>query len=437
MHEIKLLSQASDFGYKLITGRSPTSTSARISSSFLTLAYKIAFAKILVTISTILAGNFLGASYYGDLAIVLAIGNFWCLPFFTCWGLAYVKFASEKNSEKTSDDYLNEALAMIIATISLILPCLFIFSKAFATMINVSPDIWVWGCVFGVLMGGYYFSKNVFQASQEWSSYAACEVLFASSLTLGVLVLFLAHTGIQFGPMLGVFALAHVAGILLVFPVLLRSLRLPKLKDLLKMAAYGSGLLISFGLSLLAMQMDKLLINYYAGSGVVGQYHAYYVSTFGLLSSFSIILNNYLLPLYGKHSKKTVKKALMRFLLTASLPLWVCCLFFGRLAFILFGKSFSFSWIEIIWASIFTITIFWLQVMVFFSMTLGKKALFFNAVAYIAFIAVQLITMPFLIPLHGVTGAFQGMAAASTLGFCIVLTTISFLLKEKGEQNEI
>ena len=407
-----------------------TSSSADISYSFVSLSFKLGIAKIFVMTSVILLGNFLGAAAYGNFALILAIGNFWCLPFFTSWGLAYVKFASEGKSEHASESLLNAAMSIATLIICLLLPFLIVFRNPLSTMVNVSPKIWVWGCVFGTLMGGYYFSKNIFQARQKWSFYVIGEYFFAGSFLVGIVTLFLTQPSSKFIPSIVVFGIAHLVVILFALPIIFRSLRLPQYKYINQIGLYGFGLLISFGLSLLAMQMDKLLLNHYTNSSVVGRYQAYYVSTFGLLASFTVILNNYLLPLYGKYSKETVKRMLIRFLLIVSLPAWFICMFFGRFAFIFFGKSFAFNWIELFWASTFTVCNFWIQVIVFFSMTLGEKALLFNAVAYAVFIAVQLFSIPTLAKISGVSGTFQGMTAASIAGFCVVMVSISFLMRK-------
>jgi biotin transporter BioY len=63
-------------------------------------------------------------------------------------------------------------------------------------------------------------------------------------------------------------------------------------------------------------------------------------------------------------------------------------------------------------------------------MTLGEKALLFNALAYAVFIAVQLISIPTLAKINGVSGTFQGMTAASITGFCIIITAVSFLMRK-------
>ena len=151
------------------------------------------------------------------------------------------------------------------------------------------------------------------------------------------------------------------------------------------------------------------------------------------MNSLSIILNNYLLPLYGKYSKGKLKTALVRFLAAISVPVWVGCLVTGRLAFLVFGKSFCFAWGELAWAATFTLVNFWLQVLVFFSMTLGGRALVCNGAAYVAFMAVQVLAMPLLIPRFGVAGAFQGMTAASAAGFAVVLATVLVLLRSRSE----
>jgi O-antigen/teichoic acid export membrane protein len=431
MKKSKFLSDVTARGYRLVTGRAPTVTSAHISDSFVRLTLKLALAKFLTIASTILAGNCLGTRLYGQLALILAIGTFWCLPFFTCWGLAYVKFTSESDCELAAERKLNATLMIVFLVTGLLLPGLLVFRKPLAVFVRVTPEIWTWGCIFGVLMGGYYLSKNIFQARQDWSSYAVSELLFTGSLIAGVLVLFLLRPTNAFNFMVAVFASAHLFGMLFAFRNMLRTLRLPRLEDLSKVASYGTGLMISFGLSLLAMQLDKLFLNYYADSGDVGRYQAYYISTFGLLNSLSIILNNYLLPLYGKHSKRTIQNILARFLLITSLPLWILCLLFGRIAFMLFGKSFHFEWIELLWASTFSVAIFSLQVIVFFSMTLGRRALIYNTVAYAIMIVLELLLLPILIRSHGVTGAFQAMAAANAVGFGVIFATVNMPLQER------
>jgi O-antigen/teichoic acid export membrane protein len=418
-------------GYYLFTGRQTTTSSADISNTFVGLAFKLGIAKIFVMISVILIGKFLGTASYGNFALVLAIGNFWCLPFFTSWGLSYVKFASESKIEHSSGSLLSATFSIATLIIGLVLPFLLVFRNPLSAMVNVSPSIWVWGCIFGVLMGGYYFSKNIFQAGQKWSYYVIGEYFFAGTLSIGILTLFLAQPGRKFISALVVFGIAHLVVMLFAFPMEYRSMRFPLLKDIKRIGIYGYGLLISFGLSLVAMQMDKLLLNYYTDSSVVGRYQAYYVSTFGLLSSFIVILNNYLLPLYGKHSKETIKRMLIRFLFIVSVPIWFLCMFFGRFAFILFGKSFAFKWVELCWASTFSVSNFWIQVIVFFSMTLGQKALLFNAAAYVVFITVQLISIPVLAKISGVSGTFQGMTAASLSGFGVIIAAVFFLMRKK------
>lgn len=427
--------RAASAGYRLVTGKPLTAASAEVSRSFFRLISKLFIAKALVLVSTILAGKFLGAEQFGSLALILAIGNFWCLPFFTSWGLAYVNFASGARGEQLAGEYLNCAFAASIISVGVWMPFLLLFKKWLAEMVNVTPDIWILGCVFGVLMGGYYFSKSIFQASQKWSFFATCELLFAFSLATGILVLYLVEPARRFGATVAVFVLAHLAGVLPAHGVVYRTFRLPKSENLLKVGRYGFGLIISFGLSLIAMQLDKLFLNHYASSEAVGRYQAYYVSTFGLLSGFTIILNNYLLPLYGKHSKKTLKDMLIRFLLVTSVPLCLCCLVLGRLAFFVFGKSFGFDWLELVWASAFNVVMFWLQVVVFFSMTLGKRALLCNSAVYVVFIIAQLITMPFLIQKSGVSGAFQGMTAATAVALCILLRILPSLSNQGGRSE--
>lgn len=386
-------------------------------------------------VSSILVGKYLGPSQFGSLTLILAIGNFWCLPFFTSWGLAYVNCSSRSNSEHLAEEYLSSSLAMSIISVSFWMLLLLGFKDKFSDIVNVTQDIWVFGCFFGILMGCYYFFKTTFQARQNWSSFATCEIFFAASLTLGLLLLFLGQPARKFGAVLTAFVLAHLVGSLPAIRVVFRDLRIPKPESFIKIAHHGFALMVSFGLSLIAMQLDKLFLNLYADSEAVGRYQAYYVSTFGLLSAFTTILNNYLLPLYGKYDIQTLKKILLRFLLVTSFPFCLCCLLCGRLAFILFGKSFNFNWFELAWASAFNVVIFCLQVVVFFSMTLGKNALLCNSAVYIVFISVQVISMPFLIQQSGVTGAFQGMTAASAVALGILLGMLPILSNQKGQSE--
>lgn len=418
-------------GYKLLTGKPLTHSSAKISSTFITLALKLIIAKIIVMLSTILAGKYLGANNFGSLALILAIGNFFCLPFFTSWGLSYVNLvANSKNHQKTKE-LLSSCLLLSIISIIFWTPLLIIFKKQFTNALHVDMSVWFWGCTFGVLMGGYYFLKNTFQATQDWKSFATCELLFAFSMMIGILILFLIQPNHKFNSVISVFILAHLVGSLPASVKIFYKLRVPKLTTIFRTFYYGLGLNVSFGLSLIAMQLDKLFLNHFVDSTAVGRYQAYYVSTFGILNGFTTILNNYLLPLYGKYNKNTLKNTLFRFLLVTSLPLCLCCLIFGRLAFLIFGKDFSFNWSELAWASAFNMVMFYLQVVVFFSMSYGIKAIACNTFVYIVFILIQLIYMPFLIQTSGVSGAFQGMALACTVSLFMLLVLLFFFINKK------
>lgn len=211
------------------------------------------------------------------------------------------------------------------------------------------------------------------------------------------------------------------------------AIRSPTYKELKAIAIYGLWIFVGFSMSLLAGQLDKLLINFHLGASSVGRYQAYYVVTFGILSSFFVVFNNYLLPEYGKHQKQIARKVLSRFLLSTALPLWIISLVCGRLIFPFFGKSYSFSWTELCWAATFTVFFFALQTLGFFAMTLGLSALAYNALAYLFFILIQLSVMTWLIQYNGVAGAFQGMSFASIVALAITVFAIFRDFRKKGE----
>jgi O-antigen/teichoic acid export membrane protein len=425
-----------DLMYSVIFGRILSIHAIRFSSSFLSVGLKLFCAKAIVMICIILIGNILGPFRYGSMTLTLSIGNILCLPFFTCWGLAHVKFASE-DSQNSTENHLRAPLFVSLLMVCIFLPILLTFNKQLACFLNISQEVWIWGCILGILMGAYYFSKIVFQADRKWRSYTFSEFLFAGSLMVGLMILWLMDTAHELLPVLAVFMAAHLMGMVPAGPILYRALGVPAKNELVLILSYGFGLMISFGLSLLALQLDKLFLNYYGILSDVGRYQAYYLSTFGLVGSISVILNNYLLPLYGRYDHHNIKPVLMRFLTVISLPIWAACLICGRLAFFLFGKSFVFGWMELIWGATFTVVIFALQTMVFFSMTLGKRAVFYNCVAYGIFIVNECILMPILIPKYGVIGAFQSMTLSSILAivfvYWVIYTSISI---REGCMNE-
>ena len=402
---------------------------ASFSRAFTQFALKLAIAKAMVMVANLCIARHLDTAHFGRLAIVLAIGNYWCLPFFTCWGLAYVRFASRQAQEESCREYLTGTLVCIALAVSIILPIQIIFRQEFSDFLNMSTSTWVYGCLFGILMGSYYFSKSIFQAKEKWSLYIASEFLFAISLTIGVILLYMLNSSRNFFNIIFILTFSHLLGSMIGLFEIKPAIKSPKLTYVNQVAYYGIGLFVSFGLSLMGMQLDKILLNSYSDTITIGRYQAYYISTYGILSSFSIIFNNYLLPAYGKHGQRTVQGVLQRILLLATLPMFTGCLLAGRLAFHLLGDSFGFLWSELAWASVFSVAAFWLQTEVFFSMTLGKKQLAVNSLAYATFIGIQFLTMPHLIRTAGVIGAYQGMTAASLAGLLIVYSAITISLK--------
>ncbi len=432
MDPLRLQTTVWNRGYALLTGKTLTAALACFSRSFTRFALKLLMAKAMVMFAMLGMARYLDTADFGRLAMVLAIGNYWYLPFFTCWGLAYVRFASRKTDVDSSREQLAAALICAALALTFLLPIQILFRQEFSEFLNVSAKVWLYGCIFGILMGIYYFSKNIFQASEEWNLYAACEFIFSASFLIFVVLIYTTKVVDKFFTTLLVVGVAHILGsIIALFRIPLKLNKLP-MEQVKNIGIYGIGLWISFSISLLGMQMDKFLLNHYADIDTVGRYQAYYMSTYGILSGFSIILNNYLLPAYGKYGEKTVQQVLQRVLLFLTLPLFAGCLVLGRSAFHLLGGSFGFVWSDLAWASVFSVAAFWLQTEVFFSMTLGKRQLGLNSLAYAIFVGIQLLTMPTLIRVHGVAGAFQGMTAATLSALLIVFSTVTIVVNRGG-----
>lgn len=431
MHLRRFHTSFSSFGYAFLTGKALTPTMAGFSRSFTRFAIQLCMAKATVMAANLCLARYLDTKQFGELALVLAIGSYWCLPFFTCWGFSYVRFASRKDPVESCEKYLGATLVCVGLAVGLLFPILVFFRQEFSNALNLSIGTWLWGCFFGILMGAYYFSKNIFQAAREWNLYVASEFLFSLSLILGALILYLLINADQYPFTLYLLVFAHICGLVIGTKHIVNKIQWFTFDHFKQISIYGIGLCISFGLSLLGLQLDKILLNYYSDMNTVGRYQAYYISTYGILSGFSIILNNYLLPAYGQYGIKSVQRVLQRVLILSTLPLFAGCLVAGRLAFHLLGHSYGFLWSELLWASVFSVAAFWLQTEVFFAMTLGRKQLAVNSLAYALFIAVQCLTMPYLIRTHGVMGAYQGMTAASLGGLLVVLSAVAIAIKEE------
>lgn len=430
VNQAKLIDNLLTPAYRCITGRTLDADSARISRVFTGFALKLAIAKALVMFTTLAIGRLLGTESYGSLSLILALGSFWCLPFFTCWAFAYVKYVSETGAQNGPQEYLSPALLCSFLALLCILPPLFIFREQLSQFFQIPSHIWSWSCIFGALMGFYYFSKSFFQAVQNWRKYVLSEMIFAFTLALGLILAVLFNLSDIFHSILCIFIISHLAGSILFISSLPSSVRMPTSRIFSKMFYYGTGLFVSFGISLFSMQLDRLLLNYFTTTHTLGRYHAYYMSTYGILSSFLIIINNYLLPLYGQYNKSSIQRIIRRLLFISAIPLYIFSIIAGRIVFYILGEAYSFSWEEMIWASLFAVIIFWLQVQVYFAMTLGNRLLLFNGLAYVAFMLVQLLTMPTLVRLHNVVGAFQGMTAASLTAFLIVYAAVTFFLRQ-------
>jgi len=404
--------------WRLIFDKPVTPTASRIAEGFAIYSIGIMLAKLLSMVAQVMIGRLQGPEFYGQLTLVLILANYLALPMINSWGLAYVRLASVGHDANFEKQALKMTMFVALLATLLILVLVITCRNWLARELNVSETV-IWLSMVTALASAWWlFAKQVFQAVQDWHQYIAVELLWALLLIAGVVAVFLSHWD-SLSAVVMIFVAAHLLGATLAFPRIWRSLfTQTHWPYALEIGHHGVLLLLNGLAGTFAFGLDRLLINCSLGSDNVGIYQAHFLATYGLISSVTAMLINYLFPLFAQDKEGEVKPYLSRLLVYAYPSLFVVSMLSGITLLRLYG--YPLSWELLFSLSLFNAVQFHGQLYAWRLAGQGTEMTRRVLAAQLAFLSTNIILLVLLLPKMGMVAGGIALLGASLVFLCLI-----------------
>lgn len=363
-----------------------------------------------------------GPEFYGEITLILILANYFALPMGGSWGIAYVQQVASSTSDDPRRQQSLSAL-LIITIVSMILVSLLILSlnSPLSQLLEVPHYSVRYAILLAIGYSIWLMAKQIFQAEQNWKPYVSIELAWATLIVLMLIVMqWQGWTTIK--TVVLIFFFAYLIAGLAVVPRCLKATfsDWPK-QALSRITRHGYLLLLNALVATLAFGLDRIIIHKSLGASEVGIYQAHFLATYGVISTFTAMLINYLLPLFSQDVNNQWKDRINRFIYWSYPIVFLFSLLSGWVIVSLF--AYPISWPLIVVFSLFNATQFHGQIIGWKLVSQGSKGTRSVLYAQIVFLLVNLaILIGTIQPLKALSG---GLALFG--GAVVYLYTIHYL----------
>ena len=358
-------------------------------------------AKLLSMATQIVIGRSAGPEFYGQFTIIIILANYFSLPMINGWGLAYVRLAAMEHNKKIKVQILKmliaiTLLATVLTVISISTICVWLEQK-----LHVNQAI-VWlSIVMAIATTCWTLAKQVFQADQHWYKYTAVELVWAFSIFSGTLVLLIGNYYINLNAIIYIFVVSYFLGSAIALPRIWSSFFAPSQRHYAyKILWHGLSISLNALIGTLAFGIDRLLINYALGLTDVGIYQAHFLSTYGMIATFTAMLINYLFPLFVQSNQDKLSYHIHHMILVSYPCIFVLSMLSGVLFVWLYGYPISIALLALL--SLFNCVQFHGQLLAWRLAGQGSTMTWRLLIAQLAFLTVNIVLLVVLVTPTGI-----------------------------------
>jgi O-antigen/teichoic acid export membrane protein len=395
---------------------------------FAVMAFFLMLAKSLSIVTQVILGRYGGAEFYGHVTIMLLLAHYFSLPMNNCWGVAYVRYIAATDESEILKHQALKMLFLIVITISIfICSVLWLFDNELSQFIDINIDLFRYSIALALASAWWQLLKQIYQSLQNWKKFIIVEFVWCLLVLLGTMGMFFSQ---QVGDLefVAVFFAAYlVAG----FPNIVHFYHSWKAaycwtkgKELFN---HGWAVLSVSLATMLLFGIDRLIINQTLGAEDVGVYQAHFLSTYGIISTFTAIVINYLFPLLSK-GRETFSEQCVSMIIFWSYPFIIgISLLTGIGVVYLYG--FDLLWELIVIFSLFNAFQFHGQLLSWKMMSQGRRST--SVVFYVQVIAL-LINVLVIITTISYIGMFAGGLAllVSAMAYLLMISRVQYALSK-------
>lgn len=269
-------------------------------------------AKALFFIAHLVGGRVLGAAVYGELSLIITIAGFFLLPLTIATG-GVSRYIAESHDEEEKRTIATTgtigAAALLIATLLLPLPFLGEIATLAKTTLPILWGAWglalLWAC--GSWGEGMFSGFRQFQAFSKATIWSHCGMIL---VFLGLLFIGTKHISLLLLPIGVQYLLLALWALAIFWKAISARFSWEWMK---KIWHYGAFTLLSSTIVLLLNSIDRIMLNYWHGPAVVGEYQAYYFGSIVVSGVFLDIFQRVLSPtLFGRKDQHTFLPAMLK-----------------------------------------------------------------------------------------------------------------------------
>jgi O-antigen/teichoic acid export membrane protein len=384
--------------------------------------FALILAKLLSIATQILIGRLTGPEFYGQFTIILILANYFSLPMINGWGVAYVRLAAMESNKKITEQILK---MLIVITLLAVLLTVILISTIHVWLeqhFHINEAI-VWlSIIMAIATSCWMLAKQIFQADQNWYKYTAVELVWASFLFGGALALLFGKFPVNLNMVVYIFVISYLLGSLIALPQVVSSIFAPNQRYYAyKIAWHGLSLSLNALIGTIAFGIDRLLINYALGPTDVGIYQAHFLSTYGVIATFTAMLINYLFPLFVQSNQAKLAYHLHYIVLFSYPCIFIVSMLSGILSVWLYGYPISIALLALL--SLFNCVQFHGQLLAWRLAGQGSVMTWRLLIAQFAFLIINLLLLVMLVTPTGILAGGVSLLVGS-----IVFLSITYRL---------
>lgn len=377
----------------------------------------------------VLAGRILGPEEYGKFSLVQSVAMLLYVPMLLGFNTAVVKYCSEKEDTPRQTNIISTAYIIVVALVAISSVVYFLCKVQLERLFCISGDLFRLAVIFAILYTFYTFVTDTARGLFKMKILAVFQSAGALVILLAFLMFIITRNVSSLKSAIYAYLLAYgIVSIILPVIFLRRHFGLSLSREWAGTLGKYS-LLAAVGSIAYAIytNIDKILINEYMTASDLGIYKAYYQSSIGMASLFSIVFNTVFFPSASMHeNKKDIFNKITKlipYVITGGILVIFVCEF---LVLKLYGSEYSMNIPLMLMFALASDLIIWygLYDWTFCSEGIRGLKLINIGTAAIAVLSVSLNKL--LVPVFGLYGAISSVILSFTAGLICV-----FLLKKK------
>jgi len=379
------------------------------------VATGVIFGSLLTFIFNILGARILGPTNFGNFGLISSIGSILALSM----GLIVypmIKYASDARDESeqiriVSTSYVQTTL-IGIASVAILL----VISGPFSQLFGISAEQYLFAIAYAATISFFGLTINSLRIFFKMKAYGLLNTI-QSTIVLSVFLVLISNNMRSWESAAYSLYISYVAIGLVTIVYLRRYLTL-------QLDGFWSRRILTYVRFLLpgaiagaCMGVDRVLINVFRSTAEVGIYNAYYLASVTVAITLFLVVNANFFP----YASRTDDRGAIFIKITKAAPyiavslVLVFCLVV-RIAFLLYGYQYTFSWQIAFLFALAATSFFFNQWYGWLMLAEGTRGAKVNArggiITFIVLICLDLI----LIPLYGIEGAIVTLTFANVSG---------------------